>query len=109
MDNSPESAWALRPCRPATLQINPLEDGCVVYQPEQESVHFLNQAAAMVLELCDGQHSYTDIEAEVSAHFVGHKGGRNLTGEILERFSVQGLILPDTKPPPRPLKSTSIC
>ena len=95
----PESAWASRPCRPATLQVNYLEDGCVAYQPEQERVHFLNQTAALVLELCDGRHGLQEIEAQVAAYFDPHEPGQNLTGEILQRFITDGLVTPGEGPP----------
>lgn len=92
-------ALAERLGRPATLQINRLEDGCVVYHPEQERVHFLNQTAAMVLELCDGHHNFQDIEARVTEHFDLRDSGRNLTGDILQRFIAEGLVRPEKGPP----------
>ena len=96
--NATTSAAGPRPCRSATLQRNHLEDGCVVYQPEQERVHFLNQTAAVVLELCDGRHGLQDIEAQVVEHFDLHEPGRNLTGDILQRFITEGLVTLDESP-----------
>lgn len=46
-----------RPIRAADLEINPVNDGYVVYQPTHDRVHHLNQTAALVLELCNGRHA----------------------------------------------------
>ena len=85
--------------RPATLQINRLEDGCVVYQPEQDRVHFLNQTAAMVLELCDGHHDCHAIEVQVAEHLGLHAPDRKVSGDILQRFLAEGLIMVAAEPP----------
>jgi hypothetical protein len=81
-----------RLCRPASLQINRLEDGSVIYQPEQERVHFLNQTAALALELCDGRRGFQEVEAQVAERFNLHEPGLNLTGDILQRFIAEGLV-----------------
>ena len=39
------------------LDINPAEDGYIVYQPEMDRVHFLNHSATLILELCTGENS----------------------------------------------------
>jgi PqqD family protein of HPr-rel-A system len=80
------------------LQINRLKDGCVVYQPEQDRVHFLNQTAAMVLELCDGHHDDQDIEAQVAEHLGLHAPDRKVSGGILQRFLAEGLIMVKAEP-----------
>ena len=41
--------------------MSPAEDGYIVYQPDQQRVHFLNASAALVLELCNGRNSEEDI------------------------------------------------
>ena len=81
-----------RLCRRTDLQIHPLEDGCVVYQPDPDRVHFLNLTAALVLELCDGRHGVRAIEKQVAAACGHADPGRNLTGAVLERFLKEGLV-----------------
>jgi hypothetical protein len=44
-----------RPVRSDSIDINPVADGYVVYDPATDLVHYLNHTAAMVLELCGGQ------------------------------------------------------
>ena len=43
------------------LEINQAPDGYVIYQSDPDRVHFLNTTAAVVLELCDGEHSLQEI------------------------------------------------
>lgn len=38
------------------VEINQVADGYIVYQPSRDRVHYLNQTAAIVLELCNGQN-----------------------------------------------------
>jgi hypothetical protein len=97
--------------RMAALQINGLKDGCVVYQPEQERVHFLNRTAAAVLELCNGRRGFADIEARVAERFDHHTPDHELTGHILRSFIAEGLVRLEPEPaacsarePPRPTR-----
>jgi hypothetical protein len=39
------------------LEITHAPDGCVVYDPVAEKVHYLNPTAGVVFELCDGANS----------------------------------------------------
>ncbi len=50
-----------RPNKAAGLEINPVTDGYVVYQAEFDRVHYLNQAAAIVFELCNGRNDVADL------------------------------------------------
>jgi hypothetical protein len=36
------------------LELNEADDGLVVYDPAQETVHHLNASAALIFDLCDG-------------------------------------------------------
>lgn len=47
--------------RSPNLEINQAPDGYVIYQSGPDRVHFLNMTAAVVLELCDGEHSLQEI------------------------------------------------
>ena len=39
------------------LEINAVDDGYIVYQSERDRVHYLNQTAALILELCNGRNA----------------------------------------------------
>jgi hypothetical protein len=43
------------PRRVDGVRVEEAADGFIVYQPEQEKVHYLNHTAAIVLELCSGE------------------------------------------------------
>jgi hypothetical protein len=43
------------------LEINEVADGFVVFDPERNRVHYLNQTASLVLEFCDGERTEDDI------------------------------------------------
>jgi hypothetical protein len=45
------------------LELSEVPDGYVVYQSSKDRVHFLNQAAAVIFELCDGNHDASEIRS----------------------------------------------
>lgn len=46
-----------RPVRADGIEVNEVDDGFVVYDPVNDRVHYLNHTAALVLELCTGEHT----------------------------------------------------
>lgn len=50
-----------RPSRVEQLDVYEVEDGLVVYQMATDRVHYLNQTAAVVFELCTGEHTEDQI------------------------------------------------
>jgi hypothetical protein len=50
-----------RPDKTSGLEINPVTDGYIVYQADRDRVHYLNQTAAIVFELCNGQNGSADL------------------------------------------------
>ena len=44
------------------IEINKVSDGYIIYCPEHEKVHYLNQTAAMLLEICDGETSIAEMK-----------------------------------------------
>jgi hypothetical protein len=55
-----------RPKKSDGLEVDEVEDGFVIYQPQRDRVHYLNPTATVILELCDGTLTATQI-AEVMA------------------------------------------
>jgi len=43
------------------LEINAVADGYIVYQPDRDRVHYLNQTAAILLELCNSHNAESDL------------------------------------------------
>jgi hypothetical protein len=58
-----------RPTRIDGLEINEVADGLVVYQADPERVHYLNNTAAVVFELCDGRLTVAEITQQVADTF----------------------------------------
>lgn len=58
-----------RPTRTEGLEINEVADGLVVYQADPERVHYLNNTASVVFELCDGRRTVPEITELVGATF----------------------------------------
>jgi hypothetical protein len=57
------------PKRVDGLEINPAEDGFIIYQPEQDRVHYLNHTAVLVLELCNGKNTAAGIAGQAHINF----------------------------------------
>ena len=51
------------------LEVNVVDDGYVIYQPDNDRVHYLNPTSALILELCDGQRDADAIAAAVAEQF----------------------------------------
>jgi hypothetical protein len=58
-----------RPAPVAGLDLNPAEDGLVVYVAATDTVHHLNKTASVIFALCDGTRDAAAIAAEVGALF----------------------------------------
>ena len=58
-----------RPTRVDGLEINEVDDGLVLYQPGPGQVHYLNNTAAFVFELCSGRHTIGEIAASMANAF----------------------------------------
>jgi hypothetical protein len=84
--------WEALPRRADGIEINPVPDGYIIYQPSRDRVHYLNHTAVLVLELCTGRVRAADIPRLL-------KDAYDLpevpTGEIatcLEKLSTEGLV-----------------
>jgi len=55
-----------RPVRAEGLEAHEVDDGLVVYHSDTDRVHYLNPTAAVVFELCTGDHTDRDIERLVA-------------------------------------------
>jgi hypothetical protein len=56
-----KDAARVNPVMAPDLELNEVADGYIVYQPDRDRVHYLNQTAAVVLELCNGQNAEAEI------------------------------------------------
>jgi hypothetical protein len=79
----------IRLAQSSDLEVHRVEDGCVVFIPATDQVHFLNDTAMFVFDLCDGTRTADDLRHEfvdvTGADFVSLDG-------ILEQFAAAGLV-----------------
>jgi hypothetical protein len=74
------------------LEINTVADGYVLYQPDQDRVHYLNQTAALVFELCNGRNPEADLPRLVQLAFGLPQLPVSEVAECLESLRREGLI-----------------
>jgi len=55
--------------RAGGLDVNEVPDGYIIYQMASDRVHYLNNTAAIVFELCDGHRDAEDIISRVKKMF----------------------------------------
>jgi hypothetical protein len=79
-----------RPRRSRRIEVHRVEDGCVVYVPATDDVHFLNGTAMEVLDRCDGTRTIAALQAEYGAP---GEVGFDLSAGILAQFERAGLIV----------------
>lgn len=80
------------PQRAKGLEIKPLADGYVVYQPAHERIHYLNPTAALILELCDGSHPVAELPALLAAACGVEVVADDEVDECLARLHDEGLL-----------------
>ncbi|HXW44720.1 MAG TPA: PqqD family protein [Streptosporangiaceae bacterium] len=91
-----------RPVRAAALDINPVDDGYVVYDPGADLVHYLNHTAAIVLELCTGRDTADEIAALLSGVFESVPDVHAAVIECIAQLRGLGLVQPGPAPQPLP-------
>jgi len=81
-----------KPAQAEGLEIYPEADGCVVYQPQRDKVHFLNHTAVFLLELCDGEHGVGEIGEIFRETFKPAEDPGEAVAAILKQFSDEELV-----------------
>ena len=69
------------------------DEGFVVHDASRETVHYLNQTAAIVLSLCDGERSIDEIGELIQGQFGLDEPPRDDVSEMLKKLEEQGLLL----------------
>ena len=83
-----------RPVRSDTIEINPVDDGYVVYDPDGDRVHYLNHTAAVILELCTGANSLADIAAGVRAAYGLTESLEMQVSECVGKLRAERIVWP---------------
>jgi hypothetical protein len=74
------------------LEINPVADGYIVYQPARDRIHYLNATAAVVLELCNGRNAAGELPELLRLAFDLAEPPVEAVATCLETLAHEGLI-----------------
>jgi hypothetical protein len=80
-----------RPKKSDGLEIDEVEDGFVIYQPDRDRVHYLNPTANLILELCDGSLTATQIAEMLAQTFDMAAPPDQEVEEALAKLEAEGL------------------
>jgi hypothetical protein len=75
------------------LEVNEVEDGYVVHQPDRDRIHYLNATAAIVLELCNGQNDEAALAGLLQCAFDLPDAPADDVAACLVSLRSEGLIL----------------
>jgi len=81
-----------RPRHVSEVEINPVADGYVLYQPSRDRVHFLNATAVVVYELCTGKHTADEIAAMVQQAYELAATPTAEVAACLDNLRQEGLV-----------------
>jgi hypothetical protein len=51
------------------IEISEVADGYVIFDPKRDRVHYLNQTAVLILELCNGQVAAGDLPSLIQSAY----------------------------------------
>jgi len=75
------------------LDINAADDGYIIYQPDQDRVHYLNATAVLILELCNGTNSTEEIVDLVKQAYSLPDSPEEMVNDALKQLKAEGLLL----------------
>jgi len=81
-----------RPIRADGLEINEVDDGLVLYQPSPGQVHYLNNTAAFVFELCSGEHTIAEIATSMAGAFSMPEPPIDSVAQCVEELRAKGVL-----------------
>ena len=84
--------WEAQPRRAPDIEINPVPDGYIIYQPTRDRVHYLNHTAVLVLELCTGRVRARDIPRLIRGAYDLPEPPADQVLECLEALSTECLV-----------------
>jgi Coenzyme PQQ synthesis protein D (PqqD) len=89
------AAMSKHPSRLQDIDVVEVADGFVVYHPERDRVHFFNHTAAVVLELCDGTKTDSEITNLVQHCYELPEPPESEVARCLSQFRDEGLVSDD--------------
>src|SRR5258706_15774931 len=83
---------ARQPRRVDGLEINPVEDGFMIYRPDEDRVHYLNHTAVLILELSNGRNTPARIATLLQHAYGLPQAPQAEVDETLVKLMEEGLI-----------------
>ncbi len=80
------------PERAPGLEVNEVADGFIVHQPDRARVHYLNNTAAIVMELCNGRNAEADLPRLLQLAYELSAPPATEVEECLKTLRREGLI-----------------
>lgn len=84
--------WDARPQRVEGIEINEIPDGYVIYDPHRDRVHYLNQTAVLLLELCNGQVAARELPALLRDAYNLPEPPTEEVAEYMQKLVEEGLV-----------------
>ncbi len=81
-----------RPRPSEGIEISEVADGYVIYDPKQDRVHYLNQTAVVVLELCNGQVTAGELPSLIQAAYDLPEPPVEEVAGCVQRLFEEGLV-----------------
>ena len=74
------------------IEINEVADGYVIFDPKRDRVHYLNQTAVLILELCNGQVPASDLPALIQSAYDLPEPPAEEVAKCLQTLVDEGLL-----------------
>ena len=74
------------------IEISEVADGYVIYDPKRDRVHYLNQTAVLILELCNGQVAAGDLPSLIQSAYELPEPPTEEVANCLRTLLDEGLV-----------------
>ena len=93
VENTDQRSLTGNPKHVDRLDISPADDGYIIYQPDQDRVHYLNATAVLILELANGTNSADEIVELVKQAYSLEDSPGQMVHEALKQLKSEGLLV----------------
>ena len=90
--------WTIRPERAPDIEVREVTDGYVAYDPARDRLHFLNITAAMLLEMCDGKLTASELPRLIAAAYELAEPPTAEIERCIGKLLAEGLLIDRSAP-----------
>jgi hypothetical protein len=90
--------WTLRFERVPEIEVREVTHGYVAYHPSRDRLHFLNDTAAMLLEMCDGKLAASQLPEMIAGAYGLHEPPIAEVERCIGKLVEEGLLRECTAP-----------